>query len=190
MCADVRMYVCTGREPTQPTGVEGGSSSLAQCTHKYKMDARQGFKDLSEQTAEASVASALTTTETAVRAHIVAPTLAQAVSGNGAPAPAHTDQNVIKKRCDRDEEDDPNPKVRRLTRREEMHLKLLSTLPSMNEPLRDATGRRRSTCISSEEIVEAGLSMLVATHTTTADTAAGSPQSASSAEEGRCLNSA
>ena len=57
-------------------------------------------------------------------------------------------------------------KGRRLTMQERMQLKLLANVPSMNEPLRDARGRRRSTCVSSEEIVEAGLATLIATHAT------------------------
>ena len=53
---------------------------------------------------------------------------------------------------------------RKLTAQEQMQLNLLASLPSMQKPLRDARGRRRSTCVSSEEIVEAGLSALIANH--------------------------
>ena len=55
-------------------------------------------------------------------------------------------------------------KGRKLSKSDEMQLKLLSNLPQVSQPMRDARGRRRSTCISSSEIVEAGLSALVAGH--------------------------
>ena len=63
------------------------------------------------------------------------------------------------------EEDVCEDETKKMSKREEMQLKLLASLPTMSMPLRDARGRRRSTCVSSEEIVEAGLSALVAGHT-------------------------
>lgn len=62
---------------------------------------------------------------------------------------------------DDDDDDGGLVKARKLTKQEEMQLKLLANLPSMNAPLRDARGRRRSTCVSSTEMVEAGLAALV-----------------------------
>ena len=77
------------------------------------------------------------------------------------------------------EEAAPAAKGRKLTMQEEMQLKLLASLPSMREPLRDARGRRRSTCISNSEIVEAGLAALIGESTVNANEATsptGSPQ--------------
>ena len=90
-------------------------------------------------------------------------------SMSAASSLAHDDQRNEAQRCSRKKrhaEDEVHEDERRkLSKREEMQLKLLASLPTMSMPLRDARGRRRSTCVSSEEIVEAGLSALVASHT-------------------------
>ena len=55
----------------------------------------------------------------------------------------------------------PAKAARKLTHSEEMQLRLLAALPSASGPMRDARGRRKSVCINSDEMVEAGLSALV-----------------------------
>ena len=60
-----------------------------------------------------------------------------------------------------DETGEPAVKGRKLTHSEEMQLRLIASLPSMQAPMRDARGRRKSVCVGSTEIVEAGLSALV-----------------------------
>ena len=55
-------------------------------------------------------------------------------------------------------------KARRLTQQEQMQLRMLAALPSMQEPLKDSRGRRRATCVSSSEIVDAGLASLISAH--------------------------
>lgn len=59
---------------------------------------------------------------------------------------------------DADESDAP---ARKLSRGDEMQLRLLASLPSMQGPLRGHGGRRKSVCVPSSEIVDAGLSSLV-----------------------------
>ena len=81
---------------------------------------------------------------------------------------AHESDESDKQSSDESEDEDAAPKKRKLTVQEEMQLKMLASLPSLQRPLRDASGRRRSTFVSSEEIVEAGLSALVADHTAVA----------------------
>ena len=64
-------------------------------------------------------------------------------------------------RRDGSDSDDSDARGPKLSRRDEMQLRLLASLPSVQGPLRDARGRRRSVCVSSSEIVDAGLSSLV-----------------------------
>ena len=67
---------------------------------------------------------------------------------------------------DGDEEPQEERNVKpRLSARDQMQLKLLASIPSLQQaPLRDRTGRRRATCVSSDEMAE-GLANLVASHT-------------------------
>ena len=53
----------------------------------------------------------------------------------------------------------------RLSAREEMQLKLLASIPALNQPPRDPRGRRRALCVSSAELAS-GLASLVDSHTT------------------------
>jgi hypothetical protein len=57
-------------------------------------------------------------------------------------------------------------KAPRLTASESMQLRLLAAVPTLNQPLRDSRGRRRAVCLSSSELVDAGLSALIGAHTT------------------------
>ena len=83
-------------------------------------------------------------------------------SDDAGPSSTTTEPRVGAKRTS--DEIEPEEQPRKLTAQERMQLNLIANLPSMNRPLRDARGRRRSTCVSSEEIVEAGLSALIANH--------------------------
>ena len=66
----------------------------------------------------------------------------------------------------------------------EMQLRLLANVPSVSQmPLRDARGRRRSTCISSSELVEAGLSALIAGGATVAAAASEEPEAKTAPDE-------
>ena len=71
-----------------------------------------------------------------------------------------------KRRHDDNEESELMAKARKLTTEEEMQLKLLASLPSIQQPLRDARGRRPSMFVSSSEIVDAGLSALIGSSAT------------------------
>jgi len=51
---------------------------------------------------------------------------------------------------------------KRLTPSEEAQLRLLAAVPALNAPRQDARGRRRSVCVSSAELIDHGLSSLVA----------------------------
>ena len=83
-------------------------------------------------------------------------------SDDAGPSSTTTEPRVGAKRTS--DEIEPEEQPRKLTAQERMQLNLIANLPSMNRPLRDARGRRRSTCVTSEEIVEAGLSALIANH--------------------------
>ena len=77
----------------------------------------------------------------------------------------------MKKRTRKDDSADdgsarPTKSSRELTQAEKMQLRLIANLPSMQQPLRDHRGRRRATCVSSAEMVEAGLTALVSDHAT------------------------
>ena len=73
-------------------------------------------------------------------------------------------QRGTKREMQDDNDSEHQPKQSRLSARDVMQLKLLAAVPQRG-PLRDERGRRRSTCISSEELVEAGLTALVTSHT-------------------------
>ena len=90
-----------------------------------------------------------------------APPKASSLSPSPSLTDGSRDDSSSQRGQKRHADDDAEPKERKLTKQGEMQIKLLASLPSMNGPLRDARGRRRSTCVSSEEIIEAGLSALV-----------------------------
>ena len=71
--------------------------------------------------------------------------------------------------ADGEEEEEQERNVQpRLSARDQMQLKLLASIPSLQQaPMRDHTGRRRATCVSSAEMAE-GLANLIASHTAVA----------------------
>ena len=67
---------------------------------------------------------------------------------------------------DEDEDEGGSSKEPRLSHGERMQLRLLASVPAMSAPLRDERGRRRAFSLTSSELVEAGLSAIVAGHAT------------------------
>ena len=49
----------------------------------------------------------------------------------------------------------------RLDARDVMQLRVLANVPLLQGPMRDARGRRRAVCLSTEELIDAGLSAVV-----------------------------
>ena len=100
--------------------------------------------------------------DAAARPELVAPSVDAASSSTEA---ATTNSGGSRKRRAESEaaadEIETRARARKLTKKEEQHLKFLASLPSMRAPLRDERGRRRATCVTQTEIVEAGLSALV-----------------------------
>lgn len=58
-------------------------------------------------------------------------------------------------------EEEGASKEPRLSAREAMQIRLLANVPALSGPLRDSRGRRRAVCLTSTELVDAGLSALV-----------------------------
>ena len=50
----------------------------------------------------------------------------------------------------------------RLSRWEEMQLRLLASVPALNGPMRDERGRRRAFSITHSDLINAGLSAIIA----------------------------
>jgi hypothetical protein len=63
-----------------------------------------------------------------------------------------------------EEEDETSvvAKEPRLSRREEMQLRLLASVPALNGPMRDERGRRRAFSITHSDLINAGLSAIIA----------------------------
>ena len=83
---------------------------------------------------------------------------------------------------DNEEQEEGRNVKARLSARDQMQLKLLASIPSLQQaPLRDSTGRRRATCVSSAEMAE-GLANLVASHTAVAANVAATDADADDAD--------
>ena len=54
----------------------------------------------------------------------------------------------------------------RLTAAEAMQIRLLANVPELRDYRKDARGRRRAVCLTSDSLIDAGLSAIVAKHTT------------------------
>ena len=68
-----------------------------------------------------------------------------------------------KRELDEDDDDGGTAiKEPRLTQREVMQLRLLASVPALSGPLRDARGRRRAVSLTSSDLINAGLSSIVA----------------------------
>lgn len=67
-----------------------------------------------------------------------------------------------KRELDEEEDETSASKEPRLSRREEMQLRLLASLPALNGPMRDERGRRRAFSITHSDLINAGLSAIIA----------------------------
>ena len=67
-----------------------------------------------------------------------------------------------KRELDEEEDETSASKEPRLSRREEMQLRLLASLPALNGPMRDERGRRRAFSITHSDLINAGLSEIIA----------------------------
>ena len=67
-----------------------------------------------------------------------------------------------KRELDEEEDETSASKEPRLSRREEMQLRLLVSLPALNGPMRDERGRRRAFSITHSDLINAGLSAIIA----------------------------